>query len=141
MGKEEKAMREKLSGLHPVLKELVLGILLFGGVVQVSLIWISSDKVWFTAGLWLGVLTSVLTVCHMYHTLDNALDMDEESAQNRIRRGHALRFFFTVVVFLGIYFLKIANLVAFFLGLLSLKFSAYMQPWIHRILTKKKKGG
>lgn len=141
MGGQKEAMREKISGLHPVLKELILGILIFGGIFEVTLIWFSSDKVLFSSGLWLGAALAVLMVCHMYHVLDNALGMPENAAGSHIRRGHALRFFLTVAAFLGVYFLKIGNPVAFFLGVLTLKFSAYLQPWMHEILTKKKKGG
>lgn len=134
-------MREKLSELHPVLKELILGILILGVVMQAALMWFFSDKVLFTSGLWLGVLVSVLSICHMYHALDDALDMPEQAAESHIRKRHAIRFALTVAVFLGVYFLKIGNIVAFFLGLVTLKFSAYLQPWMHEILTKKKKGG
>jgi len=134
-------MREKLSALHPVLKELILGILIFGGIFEVTLIWISSDKVLFSSGLFLGVVVAVLMVLHMYYVLDSALGMPEKAAGSRIRKGHAVRFLLTVVAFLGIYFLKIGNPVAFFLGVITLKFSAYLQPWMHEFLTKKKKGG
>lgn len=134
-------MKEKISGLHPVLKELILGILIFGGIMQLGLMWFSSDKVLFTSGLWLGVAAAIAGAGHMYYVLDNALELGEKAATGRIRKGHAIRFMLTAAAFLGIYFLKIGSLTAFFLGLITLKFSAYLQPWMHEILNKKKKGG
>ncbi len=134
-------MRKKLTELHPMLAELLLGILFFGVLLELLLIWFSSNKLLFTSGLWIGVFLSVLGVVHMYHTLDVALDLVEEDAQKHLRKGHALRFVIVIAVFLAVYYWKLGNVLAFFLGILTLKFSAYVQPVTHRILTKKKKGG
>lgn len=132
-------MKKKLAALPSVLKELLLGILICGGIMQAAFIWFASDKLLFTSGLWLGVLGAALMAVHMYQTLDEGLYMAD--AEKYIRRGYAKRYSMIIVCTMAIAYLGIGNLLAFFLGLLTLKFSAYMQPMMHKVLTKKKKGG
>jgi hypothetical protein len=109
-------MKEKLAGLPSVLKELLLGIAGFGALLELTLVWFFSDKLLYTSGLALGVLTAALSVGHMYRTLDSALDMMADDAERHVRRGTSMRFLLMVIVFLAVYFLKIGNIVAFFLG-------------------------
>jgi len=132
-------MKKRFAALPSVLKELLLGILISGGIMQAVLMWFSSDKLLFTSGLWLGVLGAALMAVHMYQTLDEGLYMAD--AEKYIRRGYARRYSMIIVCAMAVVYLGIGNLLAFFLGLLTLKFGAYMQPMVHKILTKKKKGG
>lgn len=128
-------MKEKLEAFPYVLKEVLLGILVCGGIMQAALMWFVPDKLLFTTGLWMGVTGAALMAGHMYQTLDEALYMAD--AERYIRRGAAKRYSMIVLGCVGIVYLGIGSLAAFFMGLLSLKFSAYLQPLIHKILTKK----
>ena len=132
-------MKEKIAAIPSVLKELLLGILIGGGIMQIVLIWFFKNKLLFTSGLWLGVVGAAWMAVHMYQTLDEGLYMAD--AEKYIRRGYAKRYSMIILSCMAIVYLGIGDLLAFFLGLLALKFSAYIQPLTHKILTKKKKGG
>lgn len=132
-------MKERWKELPLVLKEFWLGILACGGILQVVLVWFWPDKLSFTTGLWIGVLEAVWMAFHMYRVLDEALYLPD--AEKRISKGYAQRYSLTLASALVIYWLELGSFLAFFLGVLNLKFGAYLQPLIHQILTKKKKGG
>ena len=132
-------MKEKFAELPEVLKEFWLGILISGGIMEVVFVWFWPDKWLFTTGLWSGIVEAVFMAWHMYRTLDDSLYMAD--ADRRISKGYAKRYFVTFASALVIYWLEIGSYLAFFLGVLSLKFGAYLQPAIHRFVTEKKKGG
>ncbi|MDY3918663.1 MAG: ATP synthase subunit I [Candidatus Limivivens sp.] len=135
------SIREKIERLHPVLKEVLAGILLTGVIFQISLMWLVDSKLYFTTGLWLGTAVSVFRICHMYYGINEALDMTAKDAESYSRKMAALRFVVTVAVFAGIYFLHLGNLVAVFLGMMTLKAAAYLQPLLHMAFEKIKRKG
>ena len=49
-------MIEKIKKLSETLKELLIGILFYGILVEVIGVWIVQDKVYFTIGLWFVTL-------------------------------------------------------------------------------------
>lgn len=132
-------MKERWKELPSVLKEFWLGILICGGIMQAVFMWFWPDRLLFTTGLWIGIVEAVFMAFHMYRALDDALYMAD--ASKRIQKGFGQRYSLTLASALVIYWLELGSFLAFFLGLLSLKFGAYLQPLIHQILTKKKKGG
>ncbi|MDO5422098.1 MAG: ATP synthase subunit I [Eubacteriales bacterium] len=136
------SLKEKIEGLHPVLKEVLAGILLVGLLFQVTLMWLADSKLSFTTGLWLGVAVSVFRICHMYYGIGEALDMTEKDAKAYSAKMAALRFLVTVAAFVAIYYLNLGNLIAVFLGMMTAKAAAYLQPLLHNVFEKlKRKGG
>ena len=103
--------------------------------MQAVFMWFWPDRLLFTTGLWIGIVEAVFMAFHMYRALYMA------DASKRIQKGFGQRYSLTLASALVIYWLELGSFLAFFLGLLSLKFGAYLQPLIHQILTKKKKGG
>ena len=133
-------MKERFAELPLVLKEFWLGILISGGLMQGGFMWFWPDKWLFTTGLWIGIVEAVFMAWHMYRTLDDSLYLAD--ADRRISKGYAKRYFVTFASALVIYWLELGNYLAFFLGVLTLKFGAYLQPIVHHLLTKKsRKGG
>lgn len=132
-------MKDKFAELPEVLKEFWTGILSCGVILQAALMWFWPDKLSFTIGLWIGVVEAVFMAFHMYQVLDDALYMADGARQ--IQKGYAKRYLVTLASALVIYWMELGSFLSFFLGVLTLKFGAYLQPLIHQILTKRKKGG
>lgn len=131
----------RIKSMSSVLKELILGILLCGLIFQISLVWLADSKLLYTTGLWIGVGISAFMAIHMNHSIENALDMPEEDAAGYSRKMYALRTAVVLVLFGAACYFRLGNVVAIFLGLFTLKFGAYLQPILHKMMQKVKEKG
>ncbi len=118
-------MREKIIRINRTLFELETGILIFGLVCQLFVLF-TEDKAGYSLGLWLGILTAAVSAFHMWWSLDRALDYPEKEAVKSLSTHNILRYGFIVVVFTLIAISGTANPLSAFLGIMGLKASAYM---------------
>lgn len=118
-------MKEKITGINRTLFELETGILLFGAVCQVF-VFLMKEKIWYSRGLWLGILTAAVCAFHMWWSLDRALDLPERSAVKSMSAYAILRYLVIVAVLAGTAISGIGDPLAAFLGVMGLKVSAYM---------------
>lgn len=124
-------MKEKITKINRTLFELETGILLFGILVQLFVFW-TEDKAGYSLGLWLGILIAMGSACHMWWSLDRALDFGESQAVKTMSAHNILRYCFITTALLLIAVWDIANPLSAFLGIMGLKASAYMH-----FITKK----
>lgn len=123
-----------------VLKELILGTVLCGLVICLATVWFADAKLTFLLSIAVGILGAVAMAAHMNQTIGYALELPEDSAGKYMRNQSLLRMGGAFVLALAVYYLK-GDIVAIFLGLLSLKPGAYVQPLIHRLLNRNFKKG
>lgn len=134
-------IREKIRTLNDTVRELTAGVFLTGMVIQAVGMWFVEDKLYFTAGLWIGVALAVFMALHMNRSIENAVMLSEEDAPAYCRKMYAVRTGVVLLIFGCAAFFRPGNVVALFLGLFSLKFGAYLQPVLHRLLVKMRKKG
>lgn len=128
----------KIRNSNETLRELLIGILFYGIVLQLSCVWFFQDKLGCSIGFWIGILTAAGAGIHMWWALDKALDYSEADAMKKIRLHSMLRYL-AIVLILGILMLSgVANPLTAFAGVMSLKAAAYLQPITHKCLTKMK---
>lgn len=131
-------MKEKLEKINETLKELMIGILFFGIVVEVLGLCFSSQKGYFSIGLWYGIVLALAAAVHMWWGLDRGVELGDGAAkyvlsQNMIRYG-------VIVVAFGVLCVTdIGNPLAAFAGIMGLKAGAYLQPFTHKIMTNLKR--
>ena len=131
-------MKDCLKKISETLKELLIGILFYGIIVEVVGICFIKDKIYFSIGLWFGILLALAAAIHMWWGIDKALDLGDGAgkyalAQNMIRYG-------VIVVAFGILcVVDFGNPIAAFVGIMGLKVGAYLQPFTHKILLKLKR--
>ena len=125
-------MKGKITGINRTLFELETGILLFGAVCQLFVFPVK-DKAAYRLGLWIGILTAMISAFHMWWSLDHALDLDEKAAVSKMSTHNILRYVAITIVLALTAVSKIANPLSAFLGIMSLKASAYMQFITKRI--------
>ncbi len=65
--------------INPTLLELCLGILLYGAVFQIALLFFVGELS-YSIGLWIGVVLAVAGAFHMWWALDRGLDLPEKDA-------------------------------------------------------------
>lgn len=129
-------------GKNQMMKELMIGVLLWGMIFQVCFIWLSSDRFLFSTGLWIGVALALGTVAHMSGELNKYVGFaSDDEMETHMRKMYFLRMGCLFAVGLAVVYFKLGNIVAMFLGTFTLKFSAYIQPFIHEKAKIIKKGG
>lgn len=125
-----------MNSLKRTVLELLLGIALFGIVFEGVGILFVKEKASYTIGILCGVLIAVFLALHMAYNLNEALDWDEENARKSVKKGAAFRYLLVILMTVGIAYFRIGNILACCLGIMSLKTSAYIQPFVHKIINK-----
>lgn len=126
-----------LKRLNDALPGLVLGILVYGVVVELCGVWFVSDKLRYTTGLAIGIGLAVGMAINMAVVLQDAVEVYGESgAQKKIIAKSALRYIVVVIVFFVMMKWNLGNLFTAFIGVLGLKVSAYLQPVAHIVMSK-----
>lgn len=128
-------MIEKLRRINRAVFELYVGIIFIGVLCQLIGMWFVQDKVLYTMALWLGIVLALITVLHMYRTLDRALDMGAE-ATKAVTKANLIRYGCIVAVFGIVLATGVLNPLITFMGLMSLKVAAYLQPFTHKLSNK-----
>ena len=129
--------------LNEALPELLLGIFIYGIVIQLTGIWFVEDKLLYSSGLWIGVITAMAMAYHIALIIAESVDtLDPQKAKVRIITKGILRYAAVVIVFTVTMYYDLGNLVTLFIGVMGLKISAYLQPAMHKVLIKETgKGG
>lgn len=96
-------------------------------------VFLTADKLGYTVGLALGVILAMASTYHMWWVLDTALDFDEESASKMIGTKYLIRYLAVIALILLLYFTKLGNPFAGFLGYMSMKAGAYIQPILEKL--------
>ena len=128
-------MIDRLKGMNRGLLELSLGILFLGVVCLIVGCFLVKEPFLYAAAVALGVLLALITVYHMYRTLDKALDLGVD-ASKVVTASNLIRYVCIVVVFLIVWLTGRLNPLFTFLGLMTLKAAAYMQPLTHKVCNK-----
>ena len=132
-------MRKKETGrirIPETLGELYVGIIVTSALLQVTLVWFAEEKVSYSMGLWAGAVIAVIFAWHMWGTLDQALGLGEAGAQKVMRRQSLIRYGL-VAGMLGLLMItRAASPLAAFLGIMTLKVAAYLQPVTHKVILK-----
>lgn len=126
-----------LKRLNDALPGLVLGILVYGVLVELIGVWFVSDKLRFSTGLAIGIALACGMAINIAVVLRDAVDIYGESqARAKIIAKSILRYVVVVIVFFVMMKCNIGNLFSAFIGVLGLKVSAYSQPFAHKLITK-----
>ncbi len=113
-----------------------LGMLAFGILCQAVGAFFVRDQAIYAASLWLGILLAMAAAVHMYHSLDRGLGLGEAAAQKLILRDYLIRYALLVLVLVILIVTGFLNPLVVFLGYMSLKVSALIQPFTHKISEK-----
>ena len=125
-----------LKRLNKALPELVLGILLYGIAAQLTGVWLVKDKLLYSTGLWIGVALAAGMAVHMAVVIEDAVSAG--SSQGKLITMSLMRYAAVVVVFFCVIRFNLGNPIAAFIGVMGLKIAAYMQPSIHKVISKRK---
>lgn len=129
--------------INETLAELMAGILFSGIVIQIIELFVAvihpefaGSRFSFAVGLWIGIATAVFMAIHLYRSIDKALNMPPDAAENYIRKTYMIRTAVILAVAALVHFLKLGYVMATFLGMLCLKFGAFLAPLMHKLREK-----
>ena len=126
---------KKVSG---TVKEMWLGIGLWGIAAGIVILLFAKDTAGCLLGLLIGCLLACVCVWHMWRALDAALDLGD-GAQKYMTVRSLARYGAIVPVFAVLAVTGFADPLAAFAGLVGMKASAYLQPFVHRYLEKRRR--
>lgn len=126
---------EVLRKKNRTLMEMQIGILFIGLVCQLVGALVVERQWFYAKSLWLGILMAFVASIHMYRSLDRALDYGQ-AASKMIVRGYLFRYVFLVFVLAIIMMTEVMNPLVVFMGYMSLKVTAFLQPITHKLCNK-----
>ena len=126
----------RLKKTNRTLLDMWTGMLLTGVICQVVGAFLVENQLRYALSLWFGILLAVVSSVHMYQSLDRALDYDEKNANKLIVRGYAIRYIMLVVILGIIMITNVLNPLVVFMGYMSLKVTALIQPFTDKFYKK-----
>ena len=127
---------EALKKINRTVLEMHLGILFCGIICQVAGAFIVERQSYYALSLWFGIALALVSVVHMYRTLDRALDFDEKSATKIIFTGYITRYVVLIAVLIIVSITGVMNPLIVFMAYMSLKVTALLQPLTHKLCNK-----
>lgn len=126
-----------LRRLNDALPGLVLGIIVYGLIIELAGVWFVEDKLRYTTGLLIGIALALGMAVNIAVVVRDTVEIYGESgAKARVIAKSILRYVVVVIVFFVMMKWNLGNLYTAFIGVLGLKVSAYLQPFIHKAIQK-----
>ena len=127
-----------LKRLNEALPGLVLGIIIYGILLQVTGVWLVDDKLRYSTGLWIGIGCALFMAIHMAMSIEDAVCIGtEDGAKKKTIASAMIRYVVVLVVLVVMCYFNLGMILPAFFGVLGLKFSAYAQPLFHRVQKKR----
>lgn len=123
--------------INETLLELIIGIFLSGAVIEIGALILTGYSGMFLSGLCIGLATAAGLAAHMYRSINYALDLPPDDAEKYMRKAYMIRAAAILVVAGIVTYFQLGYVVVTFVGMLCLKFGAFLQPVLHRILHGK----
>ena len=126
-----------LRRINPSLPGLIAGIVIFGLLIQLTGVWFVEDKLGYSIGLWYGVAIGIGMAINLATVIYDAVTFDGEgNANKRVAAKSMLRYIVVAILFGILGYFEFGNLFTAFLGVMGLKFSAYAQPLLNKLVNK-----
>ena len=128
-----------LKRLNEALPGLVLGIIIYGILLQLTGIWLVDDKLRYSMGLWIGIGCALFMAIHMAMSIEDAVSIGtEDGAKKKTIASAMFRYVIVLLVLVAMCYLNLGMILPAFFGVLGLKISAYIQPLFYRLRDRKK---
>ena len=127
-----------LKRLNEALPGLVLGIIVYGILLQAVGVWLVDDKLRYSTGLWIGIGCALFMAIHMAMSIEDAVSIGtEDGAKKKTIASAMFRYMIVLIVLVVMCYFNLGMILPAFFGVLGLKFSAYAQPLFYRLRKKK----
>lgn len=117
------------------LLEMHMGMLFFGLVCQAAGAFLAREQGRYALSLWFGIAFAFAGSIHMSRTLDRAI-LSGGAAGGIVMRGYLFRYAMAALAMLAAAVTGAMDPLVFFLGYMSLKAGAYLQPATHKLCNR-----
>ena len=124
--------------LNQALPGLVLGIVLYGLIIELIGVWFVSDKLRYTTGLIIGIGCAVGMAIHIAMIIEESVRIGE-GHEKYLSFKSVMRYLVLCAIMMTMAFFKLGNMFTALIGVLGLKVSAYAQPLLIKVLSKHKR--
>ncbi|MGN0343557.1 MAG: hypothetical protein ACI4EC_01190 [Lachnospiraceae bacterium] len=127
-----------LKRLNEALPGLVLGIIIYGILLQFTGVWLVDDKLRYSSGLWIGIGCALFMAIHMAMSIEDAVSIGtEDGAKKKTIASAMIRYVVVLLVLVVTFYFNLGMILPAFFGVLGLKISAYAQPLFYRLRGRK----
>ncbi len=126
---------KRLKQLNQSLPLLLVGIVIWGLLVQIIGVWFADDKLRYSTGTWIGTALAIFMAVHMAVVIESAVDRG--SSVGILRFYSVIRYLIVVIVFLVMVYFNLGNWIPAIIAVFGLKVSAYAQPLMIRIIRRR----
>ncbi len=126
---------EKIRKYNRTLLEMHMGSVFYGIVCQIVGFFFVEDQGEYTLSLWFGIVFATISTIHLYRSIDRALDYEDQAAK-MMTSSYFVRYAMVIVVMLLASMTEILNPLVIFLGYMSMKVTALIQPFTHKLCNK-----
>ena len=123
--------------LDPTVRDLLTGALLYGIIVEIIGLILVENRLGYSLGILAGYICVTFMICHMYVTLEKALDMDPDSASKYTLRNSILRYVIVFAILVVTMLLPQVSVIAVIIMIFVMKISAFLQPQVSKYITSK----
>ncbi len=120
--------------ISDIVKELVLGIFAVDLLIAVIGLVFVPQKAVFSLGVLMGFIVAVIMIFSMHSSIEKAMDFEGKGATFQCVKGYIFRTVFLIAGFVVAYLLGMWAVLAYFLGVMSIKAAAYLQPHTKKFL-------
>ena len=120
-------MRNFFKKIDETVREMWLGTFLWGCLCELVSVWWVKDRLYSGLGILIGMLLAMAGIWHMWKVLDTALELANDAQKYATSKNLLLML------------THFADPLAAFAGLMGMKASAYLQPFIRGYKEKKRR--
>ena len=120
------------------LLELLIGVVLVGILSQIVCLIFFKRHLYHAIGLWTGILVSIGMAIHMQRSIEDGLDLLGDSGVKHMKKAYLTRTAVAVVVMAAVMYFDWGNPITILVGVMALKVAVYLQPFVHKVLEKRK---
>lgn len=129
-------MIKRMKRLNQALPGLVLGIIIYGVLVELIGVWFVADKLRYSTGLAIGIGCAIGMAIHIAMIIEESVRIGE-GHEKYLSFKSVMRYLVLCAVMIGMAYFKLGNMFTALIGVLGLKVSAYAQPLLDKILGKQ----
>lgn len=127
---------DTIKKINRTLLEMQIGMVFWGLICQGIGVFFVQNQIYYAKSLWFGISLGMVTLIHMYRSLDRAFDYGEKGATKMIFRAYLFRYVFFAVILCIIMITKVMNPLIVFLAYMGIKVTALTQPITHKLCNK-----
>ena len=116
--------------------DLLLGILVYALIGEILILCLFERKIYITIGFATGIAYAIYSLIGINESVNSSVMMTEEGALKNTRNRYIRRILVIILILALFWFVDFGSPVAFIIGAMGLKFSAFIQPVSDKVLDK-----